>query len=68
MGSTTGSGDTTSPDPAVHGGHWDRYVAWCDDNGRDPFDDDAADEFDTLCDIAAAEAAIDEREWREMMT
>jgi hypothetical protein len=39
-----GSGGTTSPDPAHHNDA--AYETWCWNNDRDPFDDDAHEQFD----------------------
>lgn len=52
----------TSPDPAVRGDRWDRYVAWCDRDNLDPFDDANLERFDIECDQALADAAAERHE------
>lgn len=64
--STAGSGDSTSPDPAVHDTH--DFENWCDEHDVDPFEDDTArDRYEVERDLAITEARIDAREWQEMM-
>lgn len=51
LGSTAGSGDTTSPDPAQHGGFETAYESWCDAHSLDPFDDDNREQFEIELDL-----------------
>ena len=48
---------------AAAGDDWEAFCEWCDEEGRDPEDDDARSDYDAEMDERRAEAAISELEY-----
>jgi hypothetical protein len=61
-----GSGDITSPDPAVHMPAADHFVDWCDEHDRDIDDAEALERWHVELEMAREDAASERWERQEL--